>query len=57
MKTYNISYNVGRCKYVVSYHDGVSTHNDGSQFFDIKIFKSKKLLNSFVKELKQEGYI
>jgi len=56
MKTYNIMYNVGKVKYLVNYHDGVKTHNDGSPFDDIKIFKNKVKMNNFIKELVKQGY-
>jgi hypothetical protein len=56
-KEFYIQYNIGKAKYVVSYHDGIKKHSDESNFFDIKIFKNKKLLNVFVNELKSEGYI
>ena len=56
MKKFRIQYNIGRAKYLVSYHDGVKKHNDGSEFFDIAIFKNKKLLNAFVRNLENNGY-
>ena len=56
MKRYYIQYSIGKAKYVVNYHDGVKKHNDGSDFFDIAIFKNKKLFNSFVNKLIGEGY-
>lgn len=56
MKCYNITQRVGGAKYVVSFHDGSNFHKDGSPFFDIRIFKSIKKLNEFVRELKQQGY-
>lgn len=48
--------NIGSAKYTVNFHDGVKTHKDGSQFFDIRIFKNKKKRDQFIKELKAEGY-
>lgn len=57
MKKYRIMHNVGKCKYVISFHDGIKIHNDGSEFYDIRIFKNKLYLNKFVKELHTEGYI
>jgi hypothetical protein len=50
-------YNVGKCKYVVNFHDGISKHKDGSNFFDIRIFKNKILMNKFIKELLKDGYV
>lgn len=57
MKKYNIMHNVGRAKYVVNFHDGVKTHSDGSEFFDIAIFGNKKKMKDFIKSLKVDGYI
>ena len=57
MKQFNIMYNVGNSKYVVNFHDGIKQHKDGSKFFDIEIFKNKKLLQSFIKDLKNQNYI
>jgi hypothetical protein len=56
-KRFNEMYNVGRAKYVVSFHDGVKKHNDGSDFFDLRIFKNKKDLEAFKKELLSNGYL
>lgn len=55
-KTFNIMYGVGKCKYLVNFHDGHKTHNDGSPFFDAKIFKNKKKLKVFVDSLTEQGY-
>lgn len=56
MKRFNIQYNVGRAKYVVNYYDGTKKHPDGSDFFDIEIFKNKQKLNKFTDELLKKGY-
>ncbi len=56
MKLFYFQYNVGKAKYVVNYHDGIKTHRDGSQFFDIEIFKNKKKLAKFVAGLVADGY-
>ena len=56
MKRFYLQLNVGKSKYVVSYHDGEKKHKDGSDFFDIAIFKNKKKLNVFTAKLKSEGY-
>ena len=47
---------IGKAKYTVSYHDGKKKHKDGSDFFDIKIFKNKKDLSDFVGTLTKQGY-
>lgn len=49
--------NVGTAKYVVNYHDGIKEHKDGSEFYDIAIFRNKKKMNSFVSKLRKDGYI
>ena len=48
---------VGSAKYTISYHDGKKKHKDGSDFFDIKIFKNKKDLAKFVNTLSKSGYV
>ncbi len=57
MKVFNTQHNVGRAKYVVNYYDGVKKHKDGSDFFDIEIFKNKKNFIKFCEKLEKEGYI
>lgn len=48
MKKFNVMYGVGKTKYLVNYHDGIKTHNDGSEFYDIAIFKNKKKYRAIV---------
>ena len=55
-KVYYQQDGIGKSKYTISYHDGKKTHKDGSPFFDIKIFKNKKELQSFIKYLQSQGY-
>lgn len=57
MKNYYEMFNVGRCKYLVSYHDGVKTHRDGSPFYDIAIFKNKRKKDAYIKSLIKSGYV
>jgi hypothetical protein len=57
MKQFNIQYNIGKAKYVVNHHDGVKKHRDGSNFFDIAIFKNKKNLAKFICDLYKNGYV
>jgi len=57
MKTFNQMSRIGKAKYVVNYHDGVKTHRDGSPFFDIAIFKNKKMLGKFLNALREDGYV
>jgi hypothetical protein len=56
-KLYYITSNVGKAKYVISFHNGIKKHKDGSDFYDIKIFNNKKRLNEFVEVLVKNGYI
>jgi hypothetical protein len=49
-------YNVGRAKYLVSYHNGEKFYQDGSPFFDLAIFSNKRNFNKFIKELIEQGY-
>ena len=56
MRTFNVKFNVGKAKYLVSYHDGIKTHKDGSPFYDGAIFSNKKKLNARVKRLIAKGY-
>lgn len=56
MKRFNTQTNIGKAKYVVNHHDGEKKHKDGSDFFDIAIFKNKRLFTKFVNDLKRQGY-
>lgn len=55
-KKYNIKFNVGKAKYVINYHDGVKKHKDGSDFYDMEIFKTKPMFDEFQRKLIREGY-
>jgi hypothetical protein len=55
--TFNVKENIGKAKYVVNYNDGVKTHKDGSLFFDIAIFASKRKKDQFVGQLCKQGFI
>ncbi len=56
-KNFNTMYRIGNAKYVVNFHDGVNKHKDGSDFYDIKIFKNKVDLKNFREDLLKRGYI
>ena len=56
-KRFNTNYGVGKSKYVVNYHDGVKKHKDGSDFFDVQIFKNQNDLEAFKKALLQKGFV
>ena len=49
----NEMYGVGKSKYVVNYYTG-KKHNDGSDFYDIRIFKNKLFKNRFINLLKAQ---
>lgn len=57
MKSFYQQNNIGKAKYTISYHDGISTHKDGSAFFGIRLFKSKRELKKCINSLLKEGYI
>lgn len=57
VKQFKVEHNIGKGKYVVSFHDGVSQHKDGSKFFDMRIFKNKKKLKKFTDELVENNYL
>ena len=56
-KRYNVMYGVGSSKYTVNFHNGKSKHKDGSDFFDIAIFKNKRDLAKKINDLTKQGYI
>jgi hypothetical protein len=49
---YTIQYNIGKVKYLVSYYAGIKKHKDGSDFWDVACFNSKKKMNQFIRRLK-----
>ena len=57
MKLFNQINNVGRAKYTVNFYDGVKQHNDGSPFYDLRIFSNKVNRDRFIISLIAEGYI
>lgn len=57
MKRYNISFNLGKVKYVVNYHDGAKLNPDGSPFYDLATFTNKRGMDAFVRDLNRQGYI
>lgn len=54
-KQFRINPQIGRAKYSISYHDGIKKHNDGSDFWDIKIFKNKVDFNKAIKKYANES--
>ena len=56
MKKYNTMRNVGKCRYVVNYHDGIKKYKDGSDFFDLAIQTNKINHNNFIKRLVAKGF-
>ena len=55
-KLYYTQDNIGKAKYTVSKHDGKQTHKDGSDFYDIAIFKNVKKRDAYIKDLIKQGY-
>ena len=56
-KLCKVMYNVGKVKYLISYHDGEKTHKDGSPFFDIHTESNKKRHEAKIEELEAKGYV
>lgn len=56
MKYFDCMERVGKVKYLVNHHDGVSVHADGSPFLDVKTFTNKRKRDKFVTSLKKQGY-
>jgi hypothetical protein len=56
-KAFRINPPIGKAKYSISSHNGSSTHKDGSDFWDIKIFKNKIDLEKGIKDYKSKGFI
>lgn len=56
MKKYYLMYNIGAVKYVLNFHDGVSTHDDGSEFWDVLLSNNQKVIKRKIAELKAQGY-
>jgi len=56
-KVFKVNPPIGSSKYSISSHNGTSTHNDGSDFYDIKIFKNKVDLEKGIKDYKSKGFV
>jgi len=56
-KAFRINPQIGKAKYSISAHNGVSKHKDGSDFWDILIFKNKADLERRAKYFRGEKYI
>lgn len=57
LKHYYLQHGLGKAKYIVNYTDGIKRHRDGSVFYDIAIFRNKKEMEGFIRELKRDGYV
>jgi hypothetical protein len=56
-KSFKVNPGIGKAKYSISSHDGVKKHKDGSDFWDIKIFKNKVDLEKGINDYKSKGFI
>ncbi len=56
MKSYQVNAPIGRSKHSISTHDGTKFHADGSEFWDIEIFRTKKEKDARIKNLRKEGF-
>jgi hypothetical protein len=50
-------FGIGATKYSVHTHDGVSTHQDGSPFYGMALFRNRRKKDQYVRELKRQGYV
>ena len=55
-KVFNTTDNVGNARYVVNFHNGVKKHTDGSDFYDLRIFRNKLKRDEFINALIVDGY-
>lgn len=55
-KEFRVNAQIGSVKHSISYHDGAKKHKDGSRFFDLETFRSKKELEGFASDLLKNGY-
>ena len=56
-KAFKVNPGIGSSKYSISSHDGVKKHKDGSDFYDIHIFKNKVDLEKGIKDYKSKGFV
>jgi hypothetical protein len=57
MKTYRYLYQVGKARHVLNWHDGTTTHGDGSPFYSMKICGNKRELARMLRVLQGQGYL
>jgi hypothetical protein len=55
-KAFKVNPGIGKAKYSISSHDGVKKHKDGSDFWDIEIFKNKVDLEKGIKKYISNGF-
>lgn len=56
MKQYKVNPQIGSVKHSISFHDGIKTHKDGSDFWEIRIFKNVMEKAKFEDRLIINGY-
>ena len=56
-KVFKVNPGIGKAKYSISSNDGVKKHKDGSDFFDIEIFKNKVDLKKAIKNYTSKGFV
>lgn len=56
-KAFKINPGIGKAKYSISSYDGHKKHNDGSDFWDIQIYKNKVDLEKGIKDYKSKGFV
>ena len=53
---YKVNPQIGMVKHSISFWDGVKTHKDGSEFWELRTFPSAKEKQKFEDKLIIEGY-
>jgi hypothetical protein len=56
-KVFKVNPQIGKAKYSISSHDGVKTHKDGSDFYDMEIFNNKVDLEKGIKKYTSNGFV
>lgn len=55
-KKFMVNSQIGVTKHSISFYNGVSTYDDNSEFWNLRIFKNKRDMKKFIKQLEDKGY-
>jgi hypothetical protein len=56
-KRFKTGYGIGKAKYVISHHNGVDKHDDGSDFYGISIYNNQKDFEKGKQDFLSKGYV